>query len=83
MPFALLQVAESQRGELMATESTGQKEGKQRPITFARQSLAVWRLSECMRLFGSQPVAEPDAQLLYTLHAPYSRSRVDAQEAAI
>ena len=28
-------------------------------------------------------VTEPDAQLLYTLDAPYSRSQVSAQEAAI
>ena len=28
LPFALLQVAESEIGELMATESTGQQEGK-------------------------------------------------------
>jgi hypothetical protein len=35
MPFALLQVAEGQISELMATESTGQQECKQCPITFA------------------------------------------------
>ena len=83
MPFALLQVAESQRGELMATESAGQQEGKQRPITFALQALAIWCLPECMRLLGGQPVAEPDAKLLYTLDPPNSRSQVGAQKAAI
>jgi hypothetical protein len=30
MPFTLLQVAESQLGEFMATESAGQQDGKQR-----------------------------------------------------
>ena len=59
MPFALLQVAESQLGELMATESTGQREGKQRPITFALQALTVGCLPEYMRLLAGQPVAEP------------------------
>jgi len=83
MPFALLQVAESQFRELMATESTGQQKGKQRAITFALQALAVWRLPECMRLFGGQPVAEPDAELLYALDPPNSRSQVGAQKAAI
>ena len=78
MPFALLQVAESQLGELVATESTGQQKGKQRPITFALQPLAVWCLPECLPLFGGQPVAEPDAQLLYALDPPYSRSQVGA-----
>ena len=75
MPFALLQVAESQLGELMATNSAGQQEGKQRPITFALQPLAVWCLPECVPLFGGQPVAEPDTQLLYALDAPYPRRR--------
>jgi hypothetical protein len=35
MPFTLLEVAESQFGELMTTESARQQEGKQRPITFS------------------------------------------------
>ena len=83
MPFALLQVAESQLGEFMATESTGQQEGKQRPITFALEPLAVWCLPERLPLLGGQPVAEPDAQLLYALDSPYSRRQVGAQEAAI
>ena len=56
MPFALLQVAESQRGEFLPTESAGQQESKQRPITLALQPLLVWRLPECLRLFRSQPV---------------------------
>jgi hypothetical protein len=35
MPFTQLEVAESQLGELMTTESAGQQEGKRRPITFS------------------------------------------------
>ena len=62
MTFALLQMAESQLGELVATESTGQQQGKQCPITFALELLAVGCLPECLRLFGGQPVAESDAQ---------------------
>ena len=50
MPFALLQVAESQLGKFMPTESTGQSEGKQRPITFALQPRAVRCLPECLPL---------------------------------
>jgi hypothetical protein len=83
MAFALLQVAECQLGELMTTEPTGQQEGKQRPITFALQPLAVWCLAECLPLFGGQPVAEPDAQLLYALDAPYSRGQVAAEQPAV
>ena len=67
MPFALLHVAESQFGELMATESTCQQEGKQRPITFALDLLPVWCLPKCLPLFGGQPVTESDAQLLDAL----------------
>jgi hypothetical protein len=62
MPFALLPVAESQLGKFMPTESTGQQEGKERPITFALQPLAVRCLPECLPLCG-QPVAQPGAQL--------------------
>jgi len=47
-PFALLQVAERQLGEFMATETAGQQDGEQSPITFALQSLPVWCLPECM-----------------------------------
>ena len=79
MLFALLKVADSQAGEFVATESTCKQEGKQRPITFALQPLLVWRLLTYLRLFGSQPVSEPDAQLLYALDTPYSRSQVGAQ----
>ena len=78
MPFALLQVAEGQLRELVATESTGQQYGKQRPVAFALQPLAVWCLPECLPLFGGQPVAESDAQLLDALDAPYPRSQVGA-----
>jgi hypothetical protein len=74
MPFALLQVAESQLGEFMPTEAAGQQDGRQRPITFALQSLPVWRLPECLRLFRGQPVAGSDAQFLDTLDAPYPLS---------
>jgi hypothetical protein len=51
IPFALPQVAESQFGRFMPTDSTGQQEGKQRPITFALQPLAVRCLPECLPLF--------------------------------
>ncbi len=78
MPFALLQVAESQPGELMATESARQQDGKQSPITFALQSLPVWRLPQCLPLGGGQPVAKSDAQLLDALDVPYPRSQVGA-----
>ena len=78
MPFALLEVADSQLGEFVATESTGQQYRKQCPITFALELLAVWCLPERLPLFGAQPVAEPDAQLLHALDPPYSRSQVGA-----
>jgi hypothetical protein len=48
MPFALLQVAESQLGELMATESAGQRDRKQRPLTFTLQPLPVLCQPPCV-----------------------------------
>jgi hypothetical protein len=42
--FTLLEVAEIRRGELMATKSTRQQDGKQGPITFSFQQLAIWGL---------------------------------------
>jgi hypothetical protein len=83
MRLTLLEVADSQLGKLMTTESARQQEGKQRPITFSLQALAIWCLPECVRLFGGQPVAEPDAKFLYALDSPYSRSQIRAQKAAI
>jgi hypothetical protein len=83
MPFTLLEVAEIQRGELMATKSTRQQEGKQGPITSSFQQLAIWCLPECMCLLGGQPVAEPDAKILQALEAPNSRSQIGAQKAAV
>jgi hypothetical protein len=77
MPFALLQ-KERRLGEFMAAETAGQQDGEQSPITFALQSLPVWCLPECMPLFGGQPVAESDTQLLDALDASYPRSQVGA-----
>ena len=78
MPFTLLEVAEIQRGELMTTESARQQEGKQGPITSSFQQLAIGCLPECMRLLGTQPVAEPDPKFLQALDASNSRSQIGA-----
>jgi hypothetical protein len=83
MPFTLLEVSESQRGELVATESTCQQQRKQRPITFPYQSLAIGCLPECSCLLGRQPVAQSDVQLLNALDPPNSRSQIGAKKAAI
>ena len=83
MPFALLKVAHGQAGELVPTESTGEKQGKQRSITFALDLLLTGCLPERLPLFGRQPVAEPNAQLFYALDTPYASRQVGSQEAAI
>jgi hypothetical protein len=41
MPFALLEVANGQPGEFVATEPTSKKYGKQCPVPFALDPLAV------------------------------------------
>lgn len=53
MPFALLEMANSQRGEFVATEPASKKYGKQSPISFAFDPLAVWRLPERLTLVGA------------------------------
>ena len=53
MPFALLQVAESQLADLMATESAGQQDTEKLAITFAPQPLPAWRLPKCLPLSGT------------------------------
>jgi hypothetical protein len=83
MPFTLLKVADSQPSEFVATESVGEQYGKKCPIPFALDLLAVWCLPECLPLFGGQPVAKPDAQLLYALASPYSRGQVGAKQPAV
>src|ERR1700676_3337083 len=83
MPFPLLEVAKGQRSDFVATKSAGQQQGKQRPITFAFELFAVWRLPERYRLFGRQPVAQPNAQFLYALDAPDSGRQIGAEESAI
>ena len=74
MPFTLLKMADSQAGELMATESACEQHGKPRSITFALHPLALWCLPECLTLLGIQPIAKPDTQLLDALDSPYSCS---------
>jgi hypothetical protein len=37
MPFALLQMVESQRGKLVTTKSAGKQQGEQGPIPFSLQ----------------------------------------------
>jgi hypothetical protein len=61
MPFPLLEVAKGKRSDFVPTQSAGQQQGKKSPITFAFELFAVWRLPKRYRLFGRQPVAQPDA----------------------
>ncbi len=83
MPFALLQLINRQLGELVAPESTSKEDSKQRPIAFAFKAFPVWCLPKGLSVLCSQPVAQPDAQFLHALDAPYSRGQIGAQEAAV
>jgi hypothetical protein len=56
MPLPLLEMAESQAGEFVASKPTGEQEGKQCSVTFALDLLAVWCLPKRLRLFSGQPV---------------------------
>lgn len=76
-------VVESQFGEFVATKSTRQQDGKQRPVPFSFQTVRAWLLPKCLPLFGGQPIAQSDAQLLDTLHAPNPGGQVCAPETAI
>jgi len=79
MPFALLEMANRQAGEFVATEPASKKYGKQCPISFPFDPLAVRRLPERLTLVGAQPVAEPHAELLDTFDSPDSRCQVGAE----
>ena len=80
LPNALRAAAGGRKSDrrVRAPESTGQQEGKQCPITFALELLAVWCLPECLPLFGGQPVAKPHSELLNALDSPYSGRQVGA-----
>ncbi|HEX8813207.1 MAG TPA: hypothetical protein VF742_14560, partial [Terracidiphilus sp.] len=83
MPFALLEMAHGQAGELVPTESAREQEGQQCPITLALHLLLVGGLPQCLPLLGGQPVAKPDAQLLHALDPPYSSRQIGAEEPAV
>jgi hypothetical protein len=83
MPFALLQMVESQISELVTTESTGKQHGEQGTIPFTLQPLTLRGLPKRLPLFSRQPVANPHTQFLDTLDAPYSRRQIRAQQSAI
>jgi hypothetical protein len=74
MSFPLLEMADSEAGEFVAT-SACQQNSKQCPITFALDLLVVWCLPESLRLVGRQPVAQPKAQFLYALDASDSAAK--------
>jgi len=83
MPFALLEMANSQRRELVAPKSAGEQRPKNRPIPFALHLPAVWRLPKSLPLLGGQPVAKPYSQFLYALDSPYPGDQVCAEEPAV
>jgi hypothetical protein len=74
MPLPLLEVRKGELGEFVPTESASQEQGEQCTITFALELVMLRRLPECLCLFRRQPVAEPYAQFLYALYAPYPGS---------
>ena len=53
MSFALLKMTYGKTGEFVATEPTSKKYGKQSPISFAFDPLAVGCLPERLTLVGS------------------------------
>jgi hypothetical protein len=83
MSFPLLEMADSEAGEFVATKSACQQNSKQCPITFALNLLVVWCLPESLRLVGRQPVAQPKAQFLYALDASDSSRQAGAEKSTI
>jgi hypothetical protein len=83
MSLALLEVSDSQCSHFVTPQPTSKQEGKQRSVSFPLEVRNVRSLPECGSLFGCQPVAEPDAQFLYPLHASDSGRQVGAEKAAV
>ena len=67
MPVPLLEMRQSQFRQFVATKPTGQQHRKKCPITFSLDLFVGGCLPKRLSLFGGQPVAQPDAQLLYAL----------------
>jgi len=53
MPFALLEMANRQRGEFVAVEPASEKQSEQSSIPFALSPFAIWCLPENVALVGS------------------------------
>ena len=53
MPFALLEMANRQRGEFVAAEPASEKHAEQSSIPFALGPFAIWCLPESVALVGS------------------------------
>jgi hypothetical protein len=53
MPFALLEMANRQRGEFVAAEPASEKQSEQSSIPFALGPFAIWCLPESVALVGS------------------------------
>src|ERR1035437_936489 len=83
MPLALLEVVDRQLGHFVTPKPTSKQEGQECSVTFALEPRNVRSLPERGSLFGRQPIAQPDAQLLYALHAPDSGRQVGAEKAAV
>ena len=68
---------------LAPPKSAGKQECQECAIPYTLQRLSVRRIPEPLRVPRSQPVAESDADLPDTLHAPYAGCQVWAQQAAL
>ena len=76
MPFALLEMANRQRGEFVASEPASEKHAEQSSIPFALGPFAIWCLPESVALVVCLASPEP----LDALDSPYSGCQVGAKQ---
>lgn len=84
MVCSLLQVFDSQAGGLMSPQCASQEKSQQGTVTFAFHSCVVRTLPQRESLLIGQPVSDPHAILLQTLHRrmPAARSELSSPQSA-
>jgi hypothetical protein len=81
--FAWLQNVKSQFGDFPTAQSTTQQNGEEGCITLTFEGSGSGRLPETASLLGRQPIAEPDAQLLWPLHPLNASGQFRAQQSGV
>src|SRR5215469_7809658 len=83
MLFALLNVGQPELCSFAPSQTAGQQQCKQRPISLSLQPLTVWRLPQCLPLLWSEPVAEAKPELLQPFHAANACCQIGTEQTTV